>query len=194
MSVSSISSGTNAFQSQLQQIRKDFTTLQTDLSSSNLSGAQQAYSALTQDLQGVNQSQSGQQASGTSQLSNDLAAVGSALQSNDLSGAQSAFTQLTQDLQSAEQTQVQQAQAGQQVYGHHHHHHHHGDSSQTASTTVTNDLTALGNALQSGNVANAQSAFTTLMNDLGSSTQNATGTTATTANTQAVGSNISLTV
>ena len=194
MSISGISSSTNVYQNQFQQMRKDFSALQTDLSSSNLTGAQQAYATLMQDLQNVSQSQSGQQAGGTSQLGNDLAAVGKALQSGSLTDAQSAFALLTQDLQSAEQAQAaQQAQAGQQAYGHHHHHHH-GGSSPTASTTVTNDLTALSSALQSGSLTGAQSAFTTLMNDLGSSAQTTTATSGTTTNGQAVGSNVSIIV
>jgi hypothetical protein len=173
MSISSISSSTNAFQSQFQQISKDFTALQSDLSSNNLSGAQQAYTTLTQDLQNVWQARGEKQGGGNSQISSDLAAVGNALQSNDLAGAQSAFTTLTQDLQSAGQ-----APAGQQTYGHHHHHRHGGGSqaASTTSTTLSNDLAAVGNALQSGNLTTAQSAFTTLMQDLGnSSTQNTTG-------------------
>ena len=40
-------------------------------------------------------------------------------------------------------------------------------SSQTASTTFNTDLAAVGSALQSGNLATAQSAFATLMQDLG---------------------------
>jgi hypothetical protein len=185
MSVSGISSSTSGYQNPFQQIRDDFTTLQTDLSSNNLSGAQQAYEALTQDLQAINQSQGGQQAGGNSQLSSDLAAVGKALQSNDLTDAQSAFTKLTQDLQSAQQTH-----AGQQTYGHHHHHH--GGSSQTAratNTTLTNDFTTLSNALQSGNLTTAQSAFTALMQDLGNS-----GAAGGTTTAQTVGSNVNIAV
>jgi hypothetical protein len=167
--MSSISSINGGYQNPFQQIRTDFTTLQTDLSSNNISGAQQAYTALTQELQAVGQSQNGQQAGGSSQIGNDLAAVGNALQSGSLSDAQSAFATLTQDLQS-----TQQGQGGQQAYQAigHHHHHHHGGGSQTASTTntsTTNDLTSLSNALQSGSLTTAQSAFATLMQDMGNS-------------------------
>ena len=42
-------------------------------------------------------------------------------------------------------------------------------STSTTSTSITNDLTSLSNALQSGNLTTAQSAFSTLMQDLGSS-------------------------
>ena len=186
MSISSISSSTNAYQKQLQQMSTDFTTLQASLSSGNLSTAQQAYVTLTQDLQNTQQTQGGQQAGGTSLVSKDLAAVGTALQSGDLTGAQSAFTTLTQDLQNAQQTQ-----GGQQAYkGHGHHHHHHGGSSQ-----VTTDLAAVGTALQSNDITGAQSAFATLMKDLGSSSgQNTTGTSGNSANLLATGSTINITV
>jgi len=185
MSISGISSSTNAYKNQLQQMRTDFSTLQASLSSGNLSTAQQAYVTLTQDLQNTQQTQGGQ-VGGTGQLSKDLAAVGSALQSGDLTSAQSAFATLTQDLQSA-----QQAQAGQQTHkGHGHHHHHHGSSSQ-----VTTDLAAVGTALQSGDITSAKSAFATLLKDLGnSSAQNTTGTSGNSTNLLTAGSTINITV
>jgi hypothetical protein len=198
MSVSGISSGANVYQNQLQQIKKDFSTLQTDLSSGSLATAQQAYATLTQDLQAVQQTEGGQQVGGNSQLSNDLAAVGSALQSGDITGAQNAFATLTQDLQNALQAQAalqtQATQGTQQAYGHHHHHHH-GGSSQTASASVSNDLAAVGSALQSGNITSAQSAFATLMQDLGnSSAQSTTGTSGINTILQAVGANVNIVV
>jgi hypothetical protein len=191
-SISSISSSTNAYQNQFQQIRKDFLTLQTDLSSGSLATAQQAYAALTQDLQAAQQTEGGQQTGGTSQISTDLAAVGSALQSGNISDAQNAFATLTQDLQNALQTEA--AQGTQQAYGHHHHHHH-GSGSQTASTGVSTDLAAVGSALQSGNITSAQSAFATLMQDLGnSSAQSTTGTSGSSTLVQAVGTNVNIAV
>jgi len=199
-SISGISSGTNLYQSQFKQVAQDFSSLQSDLSSGNLSTAQQAYTSLTKDLASVRQTE-GIQTGGTSQINTDLAAVGSALQSGDLSGAQSAFTTLTQDLQG-----TQQSQGTQQTYGHHHHHgssqaadassqtsntssQASGTSSQTGSTNSQNadtssqagstglstDLAAVGSALQSGDLSGAQSAFTTLTQDL-QGTQQSQGT------------------
>jgi len=184
-SISSISSN-STYQKELQQIMKDFSALKTDLSSGNLTTAQQAYTTLTQDLENVQQTQGTQQAGGTSQISTDLAAVGSALQSGDLTTAQSAFATLTQDLQSAAQTLA--TQGAQQTYGHHHHHHGGGSqtASSTSSTTLSTDLAAVGSALQSGNVTTAQSAFATLMQDLGNSMVGTYGT--------STGSNVNLTV
>jgi hypothetical protein len=191
MSISGISSGTYVYQNQFQQTRKDFTTLQSDLSSGNLTGSQQAFAALMQDIQNAGQAQSGQQASGNSQISNDLAAVGSALQSGDLSTAQSAFATLTQDVESAAQS-TSQVQGGAQAYkGHgHHHHHHHGGASQTTATTLSSDLAAVGSALQSGDLSTAQTAFATLLQDLSTTGQSTAAASVATAATQAVGSNI----
>jgi hypothetical protein len=194
MSISGISSSSNAYQNQLQQIAQAFSNLQTDVSTGSLSTAQQAYATLMQDLQNVQQAQGAQQTGGTSQIGTDLAAVGSALQSGDITGAQSAFATLTQDLQSAQQTQ-----GTQQTYGNHRHHHHHGGGSQTASTSsaststgLSTDLAAVGSALQAGSITGAQSAFATLMQDLGNS---ATGTSASSSSLfQAAGSNINVTV
>ncbi|HVN94863.1 MAG TPA: hypothetical protein VMT62_00390 [Syntrophorhabdaceae bacterium] len=157
MSISSISSSTDVYRNQFQQIRKDFTSLQSSLSSSDLTGAQSAYAALTQDLQNVNQTRT----TTNTQASTDLAAVGTALQSGDLAGAQSAFGTLTQDLQN-----VNQIQGGQQTHKGHHHHHHYSDNSQNANSTLSTDLAAVSTALQSGDLSSAQSAFATLTQDL----------------------------
>jgi len=194
-SISGISSSTNVYRTQFQQIAQAFSTLQTSLSSGNLSTAQQAYATLTQDLQNVQQTQGTQQA-GSSQIGTDLASVGTALQSGSVTSAQSAFAALTQDLQSAQQTQ-----GTQQTYGHHHHHHHGGDlqtastGSQDASTTLSTDLAAIGTALQSGSITSAQSAFATLMQDLGNSgAQSTTGTSGINTILQAVGANVNIVV
>ncbi len=138
-------------------------------------------------MQNAEQTQSGQQAGESSQLGTDLAAIGSALQAGDIISAQSAFATLTQDVQS-----VQQAQGGQQTYASHgHHHHHHGEEdSQTTASSLSSDLAAVGSALQSSDVTSAQSAFATLMQDLGSAGgQNATGNSSP-ASSKLAGSNI----
>ena len=98
MSISGISSSSNAYQNQLQQIAQAFSNLQTDVSTGSLSTAQQAYATLMQDLQNVQQAQGAQQTGGTSQIGTDLAAVGSALQAGSITDAQSAFATLMQDL------------------------------------------------------------------------------------------------
>ena len=114
------------------QLRQDFDSLSQALGSGDLSGAQKAFSTFMQDLQGIQQSQSGQQTGqgGQFNVQDALSALNQALNSGDLSGAQKAFASLRQDLQA-------------QGAGGHHHHHHHGSvqapatASQDASTSNT---------------------------------------------------------
>jgi hypothetical protein len=159
MSISGISSGPTVYQnyapSPFQRVRKDFAALKTSLTSGDLKGTQAAFKTLTQDIQAIGQAQGGQQTGGTSPLDNDLAALGSALDSGKLSDAQNAFATLMQDLQQAQKT-------------HHHHHHHGGSTEDTQNTTSSpfTDLAALGKALQSGDLSDAQNGFATLMQDL----------------------------
>jgi hypothetical protein len=167
MSISSISS--NPLRQQLQQ---DFQSLAGALQSGSLSGAQSAFSSLIQLLPNSSSAVNSQtQTTATSSVSsssngtsstitNDLSALGQAIQSGNLTGAQNDFTKLTQDMQSI---------GG----GHHHHHHKTSASSQNATTAsatgsttgtnlVANDLAALGQALQSGDLKNAGSAYSQL--------------------------------
>ncbi len=88
----------------------DFQNLMQSLQSGNLSGAQQAFAALTQEM--GSSSQTGSSASAGSTFSQDLSAVGQALQSGNMSAAQQAFAKLQQD-----------AQGAGGVSGHHYHHH-----------------------------------------------------------------------
>jgi hypothetical protein len=84
-----------------------FQQLMQSLQAGDLSGAQQAYAALTTQAAGSQTS-----ASSNSTLSVDLIAVGKALQSGDLSGARLAFAKWQQD-----------AQAGGVTHPHSHHRH-----------------------------------------------------------------------
>jgi hypothetical protein len=168
------------WQNNVSQIKQDFQSLASDLQSNNLTGAQQAFTALQQLLPNPsagNQTQTGQSGSGQNQFGTDLSAVGQALQNGDLSGAQQAFATLQQDMQSVQ---------GQH---HYHHHHHHGSSSTQSTSSATSnsssqstngsgqnqfatDLSALSQALQNGNVTQAQAAFATLEQDMQSAAQN----------------------
>ena len=65
MSISGISSSSNAYQNQLQQIAQAFSNLQTDVSTGSLSTAQQAYATLMQDVQNAQQAQGAQQTGGS---------------------------------------------------------------------------------------------------------------------------------
>jgi ribosomal protein S20 len=82
-----------------QQLKKELKQLTDALQTGNLTGAQQAYSALQQ--LDPNKSQDSSGGNSTNPIRNDLKAVGQALQSGDLSGAQSAFSQLQTDLKAA---------------------------------------------------------------------------------------------
>ena len=178
MSVSDISTSTNIYQdrmSQMQSVRQDFSSLTTSLASGDLTGAQNAFGTLMQDIGSTN-AQSGQQAGATSQISTDLTALGTALNAKDLTTAQSAYATLMQDLQAGQQTQK----------AHHHHHHHHARGAQSTTDTLNTDLTTLGTALQSGDLTQAQAAFATLMQDIGNTaTQSATATSSTSTQTVA---------
>lgn len=181
MSISSISSVASGYQptlnnwlNNLSQIRQGFKDLASALQSGDLTAAQTAFASLQQLLPNSsagNQTQNGQQGSGQNPFATDFSALAKALQSGDLSAAQTAFAKLQQDTQS--------------VQGHHHHHHHKASAStqSTASTTSSSsvgstagsgqnqfatDFSALGQALQSGNLSQAQAAFAKLQQDMGS--------------------------
>ena len=77
----------------------DLAAISSALQSNDLSGAQNAFATLQQDL-GTTSTQNATATSGTGTVTpgTDLTALGKALQSNDLSGAQNAFATLMQDL------------------------------------------------------------------------------------------------
>ena len=181
MSVSGISSvtdfsQTNSVQTKFKQMKDDFQQLGQALQSGDLSGAQSAFASLlplfpnssssansqTQSAAASSASSSG---NGTSSITSDLSALGQALQSNDLTGAQYDFLKLMQDIQS--------------IGGGHHRHHHHktlassqdttnssATSSNTGTNSVSTDLAALGQALQSGDLKSAGNAYSQLMQDM----------------------------
>ncbi len=172
MSISGISSSTNPYQdpmSQVRLVRKDFSGLTTSLASGDLSAAQTAFTTLMQDL-GNSGVQSGQQTGATSQLSTDVTAVGTALDSGDVTQAQKAFAKLMQELETG-------------GLHHHHHHRHRSGSAQNTTGTISTDLTALGTALNSGDLTGAKAAFATLMQDIGNNGAQSTTATGST-NTQ----------
>jgi ribosomal protein S20 len=96
------------------------------------------------------------QSSGST-IQQDFKQLAQALQSNDLSGAQSAFSSLQQLLQSSQSSSGQQQTA-----------------STTSSSPLQTDFNNLGNALASGDLSGAQSAFTQLQSDLSAATQSGT--------------------
>jgi len=169
MSISSISASTNTYQAyqtsgqnNLKQIWQDFQDLTSALQSSDLKGAQESFADLQQLMPNSSADNQTQNAFAT-----DLNTLGQALQSGNVSAAQTDFAQLQQDAQS--------------VQGHHHHHHHHNPSASAQSTTgiqtqngqqgggqnpFSTDLNAVGQALQSGDLSDAQTAFAKLQQDM----------------------------
>ena len=113
MSVSGVSLTDSSYQTNQQtgwqQVVNDFNQLGQALQSGSLTGAQQAFATLQQDMQNVGQSQSGQ--SQSTQQQSALNQLGQALQSGDLAGAQQAFAALKTS---------------------HHHHHHSGGAQGTS--------------------------------------------------------------
>ena len=92
------------------------------------------------------------------QVQQDYAQLASSLQSGDLAGAQSAFANLQQALQSQGTSTPQSTTES-------------GTSSSSGSDTIANDFSALGQALSSGNLSQAQSAFSQLQTDIQSTQQ-----------------------
>ena len=150
-----------------QQLKTEFQLLAQDLQTGNLSQAQTDFSALQKNIS------TGFSAS-TSPLSQELTTLGGDLQSGKLSAAQ-------QDFLNIQQTVEQNSQSGQI-----HHHHHHGggvpsSSSGQQDNALTQLLNTLGQDLQTGNLTQAQQAYSQLAQSLqlfgvsGSFSANGTG-------------------
>jgi len=172
VSISSISSVTSLYQptitdwqNNLSQVQQGFQDLASALQAGNLADAQNAFTALQQLLPNSsagNQTQNGQQGSGQNTFAADFQALAQALKSGNLTDAQNAFSKLQ---------------------GHHHHHHPNNASASTQSTASSSsvgstagsgqnqfatDFSAFGQALQSGDLSQAQAAFAQLLQDMGS--------------------------
>ncbi len=171
-------------QNPFQEIKQDFSQLAGALQSGNLTDAQSAYSSIQQLLANYEGSSNGGTNSSTSSpIQNDFAALGQALQSGDLTQAQSAFSQLQSDVQSARQLRDSGATQTPQVQDQYV-----SSTPQTLSPAqqVQQDYAQLADALQTGNLTNAQSAFAALQQAL----QTQTGAT-TASTTTATGANSS---
>jgi protein subunit release factor A len=142
MSVSGISS-TNLFnysnqnlQNNLQPLQQEFQQLSQNLQSGDLSSAQQDFSTLQQP---------GSHVRSIVQAFNQL---GQDLQSGNVSAAQKDYTNVKQDYQNYEHTRVR---------------HYHAMRSGDGELSQT--FSQLGQALQSGNVSSAQTAYNSLLQD-----------------------------
>lgn len=157
MSISSISSSFNftpqLVQSQAQKFQQEFAQLGQDLQSGNLTAAQSDFATLTgsQNNTFLAPASNGPIGQALSQLSQGL-------QSGNLAGAEQAYTALQQNFQSLA------------TQGAPHHHHHGGEGSQNSSNSQINQLLQqLGEDLQTGNLTEAQQAYSVLSSDLQSS-------------------------
>ena len=169
----------------IRQAHQDFDQLYQSLQSGNLGAAQQAYSNFQQIQAGLSNSPSAQTASvaaatSTNPVAADWSALGLALQSGSLTSAQDALGKLQQDAQAVWQAHLQQeTQNAQSVYAL-------MQGAQTSGTTavgtastspqatvgsVQNDLSALNQALQTGDTAAAQKLLAQLEQDLQATAQ-----------------------
>jgi outer membrane protein assembly factor BamD (BamD/ComL family) len=156
MSVSGISTSSlynyNSAQSSLQQIQQTFQQLGQDLQSGNLSAAHSDFAALLK-LAPQLSSTATSTAQNNSPIAQAFRQLAKDLQSGNLSAAQQDFSTIQQDFQNqAPQSQT----SATQTQSHHHHH------SGSGSSEISQLLNQLGTALQSGNLASAQQAFTSL--------------------------------
>jgi hypothetical protein len=193
MSVASVglsqSVGSGDWRTSVRQARLDFDQIVQSLQSGNLTAAQQAYSGFQQLQAGLTNTaatstgSSSTSSTATNPVTSDWAALGQALQNGSLSSAQDALGKLEQDAQTAWQTHLQQeTQNAQSVYAL-------LQSTQqaaatsgttaagdsTAAASVQNDLTALNQALQSGDTSTAQKVLAQLEQDLQASGQTFAG-------------------
>jgi hypothetical protein len=165
MSVSSISSsdvspyqGAQSSQSNFQKIQKEFQQLGQDLQSGNLSQARADFATLQSTAQAVATSNAPSAASTSKpatsgNLASDFNKLSEDLRSGNLSAAQGDFATIQQDVQQ---------QSSRSVSGHHHHRSQDSSSSQNSPAQL---FSQLGQALQSGNLSNAQSAYASLQQE-----------------------------
>ncbi len=130
-------------QAKFQGVQSEFKTLGQDLQAGNLTQAQADFVTLSQSVTS--------QLSSNSPFAKAFNAVGQALQSGDLSAAQQAFAAISP--------------GGTGVASVRHHHHAapaQNSASAAQSTLLAQELSTLGQALQSGNLTAAQQAFSAM--------------------------------
>jgi len=157
MSVAGISSSNMYDPSSLKvqnrsEMQQEFQQLGSDLSSGNLSAAQADFAAIEKQAPTGSSSKA-------STISQKFGQLGQDLQSGNLTSAQ-------QDYSSIQQTMQQHAAGG------HHHHHGHHESGDSGSNAMSQLFGQLGDALQSGNLTQAQQAYTTLQQEWQALAQN----------------------
>ncbi len=155
MSVSGITSTSffdstqQSVQSNRQKFQKEFQQLGQDLQSGNMSAAQSDFASL-QQLGPQSSSTSSTQS--TSPIATELTQLSKDLQSGNVTAAQQDYTTLQQDFQS------HAAQSGG--------HHHHTGGGSSDSNPISQLLSQLGQALQTGNLSAAQQAYASMQQSL----------------------------
>lgn len=142
----------------------DISALGTALSAGDISSAQTAFATLQQDIQNAPPlpppGAGGSDGGNDDQLLQAFSNLASALQNGDLSAAQSAFATLESLSPDNQSLAVTTGTANSTDTN--------AATSNTTNTTdlLSSDLSALSDALQNGDLASAQSAFQTLLEDL----------------------------
>src|SRR5690348_8146243 len=179
-------SGAQNHRNPFQQVGSEFQQLGQDLQSGNLAQARSDFTTLSQNLSPVLQSDASAVAS-ANPVVQAFAKLGQDLQSGNLQAAQQDFVTIQQDTR----------QNPAPVSGRHHYRHHtEGSANSTSSQQISSlvqDFSQLANSLQAGNLSAAQSAFSSLQNDLqqiGGFSASTSGGGATTASIPAGGLNV----
>lgn len=179
MSVSSIASSTGVglnqtnWRSTVKQGKQDFNQLLGALQSGDVQGAQQAYAAMQQLLPGIQAATQASAGAAGNAVTTDFSALGTALSSGSLSGAQDAVTKLQQDVQTYRQgnNKFGSLEHAEDIYKSMQQSTTSGASANGSGASLNADMTALGQALQSGNISSAQDAYAKLQQDLQSTQQ-----------------------
>ena len=165
----------------IQQIEGDFNQLGQDLQAGNLTQAQQDFATLSSALTSAQTTLGNANANGANAIQQAFSSLQQDLQAGNTSAAQQDFAALQQSLQGA---------AGR------HFHHRNGGAAQEINA-LTQDLGSLGQALQSGNLSGAQTAFAALEQQLqqtfGASTGSAATSSSSSNTAQTSGSNLNVT-
>ena len=175
MSVSGISSSslfdynTQSVQNKMQQFQKEFQQLGQDLQSGNMSAAQSDFATLQQYAPQTSSTSSSQS---NSPIAQEFSQLAKDIQSGNTSAAQQDYSTIQQDMQS-------HAAEG-------HHHHHSSGGGGEGQSAVSQLMTQLGQALQSGNLSSAQQAYSTLQQEFQQFTQNSSVTTPSSSNNVSV--------
>ncbi len=133
-------------------IQTDFATLGQDLQSGNLTQSQSDFKQLQTDLNAATQTAT-PEPNPALQVRQDYRQLAGALQSGNLTDAQAAFAALEQALQTQSGSSSTSSPASTA-------------SPTTSADPIANDLNAIGQALTSGNLTQAQSAFSQLQTDI----------------------------